>query len=208
MQGFDLPLGHGAPAKLELLGRRRGPPGQVGDLVLRPQLQFGVAMALETEGHAEGLGVINLVHLVDPAVAFDATDAPVDVDGVVEIDEVGQLVDLDPGNGLAALGALAHQLQTRIILEHLVVAVHAGGTGRDVREPGFLDAGMAVTAIDPELARVGGVRKSDGLNGLIAHTRVFRSEIVPDTGRDGAPGEKKPGDDHRRQAVGPLWENR
>ena len=74
-------------------------------------------MALQAERHAERLGVIHLVHLIDPAVALDAADPAIDVNGVIEIDEVGQLVDLDPGNRPPALGAVANQFQARIILD-------------------------------------------------------------------------------------------
>src|SRR6266516_3259328 len=61
-------------------------PVQVGNPVGRPHARGGIAMAIEAEGHAERLGVINLVHLVDLAVALDATDAAVHVDRVVEKD--------------------------------------------------------------------------------------------------------------------------
>src|SRR5438093_9991949 len=96
--------------------------------------------------------MIYLLHLVDRPVALHATDPAVDVDRMVEIDEVGHAMNLDPGDGLAALGAFTHQRQPRIILEHLVMAVHAGRAGRDVREPRFLNSAVAVSAINPQLA--------------------------------------------------------
>ena len=46
---------------------------------------------------------MNFVHLVDLAVAFHATDAAVDMDGMVEINVIRQLMDLHPGNRLAGL---------------------------------------------------------------------------------------------------------
>jgi len=98
--------------------------------------------------------MIHLIHPVNPSVALDATDAAVDVDGVIEIDEVRQLVNLHPGNRPAALGAFTDQRQTRIVLEHLAVAIHTGRTGRDIGEPRFLDTGVAIAAIDSELAGV------------------------------------------------------
>ena len=52
-------------------------------------------MTIETEGHAEGLGVGDFLHLVDLTVTFEATDTAVDVDRMVEIDVVRQLVDLE-----------------------------------------------------------------------------------------------------------------
>src|SRR5436309_4428456 len=52
-------------------------PVQVGNLVGWPHARGGIAMAIEAEGHAERFGVINLIHLVDRAVALDATDAAI-----------------------------------------------------------------------------------------------------------------------------------
>ena len=166
-----------------------------------------MTVAFEAEGHAERLGVADLVHLVDAAVAFEATDAAVDVDGMVEVNEARQLVNLDPGHRLAALGALANQLQARIVLEHLIVTVHAGGTGGDIGEPGLLDAGVAVAAIHSQLAGMRRVRKRHRLDRLITHPRVFGCKIIPDTRRHGAAHQQKAGDNHHRQPVGPLWED-
>ena len=157
LQGFDMPVMHGSFSKFKLGDRGGGLPAEIGDFIRRPQLQLGMPMAFEAEGHAQGFGVIDFVHLVDAAMAFDATDPAIDVDGVIEIDEVGELMDLDPGDGFAAGGAFADEGQPRIVFEDLVMAVHAGGTGGDIGEPGFFDAGMAVAAIHSELAGVGGV---------------------------------------------------
>jgi len=66
--------------------------------------------------------MIDLFHLVDSSVAFDATDAAAHMHGVVEIDEIRHAMNLDPGYGPPALRALAHQFQPRVVLEHLVVA--------------------------------------------------------------------------------------
>ena len=118
-----------------------------------------------------------------------------------------QLLNLDPGHRLAALGALANQLQARIVLEHLIVTVHAGGTGGDIGEPGLLDAGVAVAAIHSQLAGMRRVRKRHRLDRLITHPRVFGCKIIPDTRRHGAAHQQKAGDNHHRQPVGPLWED-
>ena len=63
---------------------------QSKSVILSGGRNFGgrIAMAIQTECHAERLGVINLIHLVDAAVAFHATDAAIHVDGVIEIDEI------------------------------------------------------------------------------------------------------------------------
>ena len=89
-------------------------------------------MAIQAERHAQRFGVINLLHLVDLAMAMHATDTAIHVDGMIEINVVRHFMDLHPRNRLAGLGAFPNQRQARVILEHLVVAVHAGGTGRHV----------------------------------------------------------------------------
>ena len=68
-------------------------------------------------------------------------------------------------------GAFANQRQARIILEHLVMAIHAGGTAGDIRIPGFFDGVMAIAAVDPELAGVSRVREGHRLDRLITDAR-------------------------------------
>src|SRR5206468_7398212 len=129
-------------------------PVQVGNLVGWPHARGGIAMAIEAEGHAERFGVINLIHLVDRAVALDATDAAIHVDRVVEKDIVRHLMDLDPGYRFARRRAFPDQFQPGTVLEHLVMAVHAGRSGRHVRIPRFLHRAVAVATIQAELVGV------------------------------------------------------
>ena len=135
LQGFNLPLLLGLVSKLNLRRFRGLLPRKIRDFILRTQLHFRMAMALQAERHAERLGVINFVHLVNASVTFHAADAAIDVYRVVEICKIRQLVDLDPLNRFARRSAFANQRQPRIILQHLAVAVHAGGRRRDIREP-------------------------------------------------------------------------
>jgi len=205
---FDLPFAHGffAELKLRRLGGRF--PRQVGDLVLGPQLQFRMTMAFQAEGHAERFGVINLIHLVNAPVTFHAADAAVDVNRVIKIRKIGNFMDLNPLDGLAGGGAFTNQRQARIVLEHLRMAIHASGRRGDIREPGFLHARMAIPAIHPELPGVHRVGERHGLDRLIADAGVFGCEIIPHPGRHGGADKKHSDDNHQRQPVGPLWENR
>src|SRR5205823_12594286 len=113
-----------------LFGVRVPSPIQIGNLVGWTHPRGGIAMAIEAEGHAEWFGMVNLVHLVDLAMALDTTDAAVHVDGMVEINVVGRLVNMDPGNRLARRRALPHQFQLGTFLQHLTVTVHAVRSGR------------------------------------------------------------------------------
>lgn len=89
-------------------------------------------MALQAKGHAEGLCLPHLIHFVNVAMTMHATDAAVNVHGVIEVNEIRHFVDLHPGNGFARLRTFSHQRQAWIVLEHLIVAIHARRTGGNV----------------------------------------------------------------------------
>ena len=57
---------------------------------------FGVAVAVQAPLHLQRVLLPGERHLVHPAVAALAADALVDVNAVVEVDEVGQIVDARP----------------------------------------------------------------------------------------------------------------
>jgi len=212
LQRLDFPIVHEGFAfhflLLRVLFRVVAPfPVQIGDFFRRAQLRGGISVAIEAESHAKRLIVINLLHLVDLAVALHATDATIYVNGVIEINVVRHAMNLHPGNRFAGCSAFTDQGEARIIFQHLIVAIHAGGTRGNIRIPGFLDSIVAVTAIDSELAVVSGVGESDGLNRLIANAGVFGSEIIPGAGDKRATNEDDADDDHHRQTVRPLWKN-
>ena len=182
-------------------------PIQLRDLVLRPQVRRGIAMAIQAEGHAQWFGVINLFHLVDLAMAMHATDPAIHMHGVIEVHVVRHFMDLHPRNRLAGLGAFPNQRQPRIILEHLIVAIHAGGTGRDIRIPGLLHRAVAITAVQSELIDVDGMREPDRLDRLIPDAGIFRCEVVPDARRDSRADQQRADDNVKRQPVRPFRED-
>ena len=75
----------------------------------------------------------------------------------------------------------------RIILQHLAMAVHAGGCRRDIWEPGFFNTRMAIAAIHAQLTGVNRVRERHWLNRLITDARILRCEIIRDAQRHGSP---------------------
>lgn len=75
-----------------------------------------------------------------------------DVKAVVEIDEIGEIVDPYPLERAVAAITLPHRLQHRAVGPDLGMTAHAGLGGRDPRERGLLDRRMAVGAVDPETA--------------------------------------------------------
>ena len=125
-------------------------------------------MAVETETHAQGFDLAHFVHLVNAPVTFHATDAAPDMDGVVEINVVRHLVNLHPRNRRVVRRAVADDLQARIVFQHLIVAVHAGGRAGQIGEPGFFHAVVAIAAVKAELSGVNLVRKRHRLHRLVA----------------------------------------
>ena len=119
-------------------------PAQIGDFIHGTDGRRRVAMAIEAETHAERFIVAHLVHLIHAPMTFQATHAAPDVDRMAEINVIGHFMDLNPWNRLARLGAIADELEPRIIFQNLIMAVHAGGSAGQIGKPGFLHAIMAI----------------------------------------------------------------
>src|SRR5437016_8218443 len=83
-----------------------------------------------------------------------APDAFLNVNAVVEVNEIGQIVDLHPGDGLAGAPAFAHGLEQLGVGPDSRVAGHAGFGGGETGEVGILDGCVAVAAVDPKAADV------------------------------------------------------
>ena len=99
-----------------------------------------------------------------------AADALVDVDAVIEIDEVGKLVDARPLQGLAGPVTGADGLEQLGIRPYLRMAVHAGLGRRNAGETGSLDRSVTVAAIDAQTGDVVLVAEGNGLR--LSNTRI------------------------------------
>ena len=164
-------------------------------------------MAIQTKTHAKRLGVLNHLHLVNLAMALIAGHPAVHMDGMVEINVVGNLVNLHPRDWRVVGRAVADDLQSRIIFEHLIMAVHAGGRAGQIGEPRFFHAVVAVTAVHAKLARVNLMRKGHRLDGLVTGTGVFGREINRDGRHDGSTTEHGDQAEHQRQTICPFRKN-
>src|SRR5205814_2048308 len=120
------------------------------DFVARPQVLLRRPMAVQAPLHVQARRLPRQVHLIDAPVTGGAADTLVDVNAVVEVDELRQVVDAVPGDGLVGPPALAHRLQHGTVRPDLRVAVHAGARRRQPGEGGFLDGGVAVPAVDAQ----------------------------------------------------------
>lgn len=118
---------------------------------------LGSAMALETESHAEGFGMVDFFHFVNFPMAVNATDAAVDVHSMVKVDVVGGFMNLHPRDRGSLIVGFPDEFQLGILGENLVVAIHTGRGGWDIGEPGCLHTIMAIAAIQTQLIGVDGM---------------------------------------------------
>lgn len=77
-------------------------PSHVGDLVHRPQVFFGVAVAVEAPLHAERLILLYNVHRINSAMARDTSDTAANMRGMIEIGVIRQVVNANPMDGVAS----------------------------------------------------------------------------------------------------------
>lgn len=137
--------------------------GHVENLLPGPEAGLGLAVAVQAELHGEGLGLADHRHLVHPSVALGAPHPLGHVGPVVEVDEVGQVDDPVPAQGLPGFPASPHQGQVGAIGLDKGMAGHAGLRGGQARVGRPLYAGMAVAAGKPQPSGVEGMAEGHGL---------------------------------------------
>src|SRR5258707_7734253 len=139
-------------------------------LLSRTQKFFRRTVAVEAPLHLQRCLLVHERHLVHGPVAVVAANALGDVNAVVEIDEVGQLVDARPLERLAGSVAGANGLQHRSVRPNLRVAVHAGLGGRKARETRLFNRSVAVAAVDAKPGHV--VLMAEGHRLRLSRSRV------------------------------------
>lgn len=159
----------------------------------RTDVRRWVAVTGDAKRHIQRFLLMDLDHLIDAAMAAHAAYARSDMGFVVEEDEIGKTMNVDPGNRLAGAEAVAHQFQPRALILHLGVAVHADLRRRDGGEGGFIYGVVAVKAIEAQIAGVELVAVRHRLHRLIAGVNHRRIRIVGVCGRakDGAEADDR-----------------
>ena len=161
-------------------------------------------MAVEAPAHRQRRHLLDDLHAVDAAVATHTTHTRLHVPGVVEIHEIGKVMDAHPVDGHARLGALADQGQLLAGRPHRLVAVHAGRRRRHVGPRAGLDRHVAVAAVDAQLARVQRMAVRHRLHRRVADRRVLRGEHAGHQ-HDQVNHAAQRGNTHRfAQPIGPL----
>src|SRR5205085_409969 len=102
-------------------------------------------------------------HMVHRAVAGDAGDTLIHVNGVVEIDEIADIVDARPMDRLPFCEALADRCEHCGVGPKLRMTGHADFGRGEAGKGGGLDGSVTVTAIDAERTRMVLVTEGDGL---------------------------------------------
>ena len=201
---IDLPVVHELRAVGGLLGGSGGLEAEVVDLVDRAQDLLGIAVAIEAEGHVEGLLLADDDLLVDASVALDAADAAVHVHGVVEVDVVRHLVHLDPADRFAGLDALLDERQRGAVALHLAVAVPAGVGRRHVRVARLVHVVVAIAAVEAEdriRTGVEGVVEGDGLVRRVSDVQILVGGVLFDRGGHDHGGDQEADEDLERGGV-------
>jgi hypothetical protein len=127
--------------------RRRLIP-HIENLIARPEIFPGIAMTAEAPLHLQRFLLIHQRHLVDRAVASVAADSLGDMNTVIEVDEVGKLVDPRPLQRFSAAIAGSHRLEQLRVGPDLRVAVHAGLGRWNSGKARRLTRGVTVTAVN------------------------------------------------------------
>ena len=100
-------------------------PIKIKDLSLGPQEILRVPMAFKAPSHTVRFGMIDDWHLVDLAMAAEATNAAVYVRGMVVINVIRGPMELYPLDWLSTLPTRPDWFEFRILLLDLCVASHA-----------------------------------------------------------------------------------
>ena len=160
-------------------------PAELRDVFDRTEVRSGISMTVQAPTHAERLHLLHNVHLVYATVTAHATHTGCNVRLMVEVNVVGELVDLDPRNRLTGCVTLTHFQQSLTLRLDARVTVHACCRGRDRGIRSFVDGVMAVIAVHPQISGMNLMAVRNRLNGSVAgvhHPRMREVRIRSDTG--------------------------
>lgn len=133
------------------------------DEFARSDVLFRIAMAVQTPLHLESAVLPRKRHIIDAPVTSDAADSFFNVNAVIEIGEIGKVMDSVPFDRFAASETLAHRFEHRACVPDLRVTVHTSLRRRNPCKGGFFDRRMTVSAIQSQTAYMVTVAEGDGL---------------------------------------------
>jgi len=127
-------------------------------------MRSGVAMAIHAPCHRERRDLLNLCHLIDATMTCLTSDALVDVNRVIEVDEIGQLRHAPPGNRPARGDALPDGRHRRARHPQRCMTADALLRWRQSGKRAAVRARMAVSTIDAQGTGVQSVIERHGLD--------------------------------------------
>ena len=167
-----------------ILGPRVGWLPKSEDFFWRTHVIDGVTVAIQAPAHGERLRAMYDFHLINAAVALQATHSTRDMRGVIEIGVIAQFVHLDPFDGHARLVTLTDLHKTRTVFMNLRVAIHACLRRRHGSVRCRLDGVVAVAAIETKFANVQRVAVRHWLLGLILAVECLWTKSIGNQQRD------------------------
>lgn len=164
-------------------------------------------MAVQTPAHAQRLRLTNFFHLVDAAMAGNASNALSYVNGVIEVGMLRKHVHLHPLNWLSRFVGVTHELKPRAFCLNHAVATHAGFCRRNGSKGSTFNRAVAIPTIHAHLACVQLVAERHRLLRRVADISPLWRKKVPNEKNH---TNESNGGTNRNQSwnsIGPLRKN-
>jgi hypothetical protein len=129
-------------------------PSHREHLFSRPEELFGMSVTIDTPLHVHIGRFPGKRHLVQTSVASFAAHSLIHVNAVIEIDEVGQIIDAIPAYGLVLAQTGAHRFQHLAVSPKLLMTVHACRCGRHPGKRTHFNRVVAVPAVNADPGHV------------------------------------------------------
>jgi hypothetical protein len=184
-----------------LLACRRRFPKQVRRFCCWAKMRLRMSMTGETPTHTEGFLMFNDPHLVDLAMAAHATDATVDMQGMIEEGVVWQAMHAFPFDGEAFVKTRTHFGEQRAGGFNCAVTIHADLCVRNGGVRRLLDVRMTVNTRHAQRTGVKFMRKWHWLFGRVAYPSELRSQGAPRRGCQKCDGKYATGENLPEQAI-------
>lgn len=171
---FVLRLESQAFSQLVVAGRR---PFHLKNFLAWPNELLRLAVAFQTPLHLERGDLPRERHLIYTPVTGRAADAFFDMNAVIEISEIGEVVNARPLNWFAGAPAFADWCKVGAVSEKLRVTIHASLGRRQSSYGAGFDCRMTITTINPVIAYMMLVAKLHRLRARDISLRDIRRPI-------------------------------
>ena len=155
-------------------------PFHIGHFAHRAKVRIGLAMAVQTPRHAEGLDLHDFSHFSDIAVAGDAANTGVHMRRVIKNSIIRRFMHLYPFDGRLFGPTLPHGQQLFIFCADQHMTIHACLRGRHIRVRRHIDSPVTIPTIHAKITSVQFVAISNRLVRTITDVRIFGRAIIPE----------------------------